>query len=266
LKPILHFLIQHGYAVLAAVVFAEQVGMPLPSVPFLLAMGALAGSGQFSFWLSLALALTAAFLGDWIWYELGKRRGARILKLLCRISLEPDSCVSNTQTAFEKQGARALLIAKFVPGLSTMAPPMAGLTGMSLGDFAAVDGAGAVLWAGCFLGLGFIFSEQLEDVANWAARLGSGLGVIVALAVAVYLGYKYYQRRKFMRSLRIARIAPEDLKRMIDDGEEVTIVDLRNAYQLDGVKLPGALLFRFDEIESRHEEIPRDRDIILYCT
>src|SRR5271154_2465940 len=102
------------------------MGLPVPSFPVLLGMGALAGLGNFSFEASLALAVGAALIGDLVWFRLGRVRGHSILNLLCRMSLEPDSCVSNTKSLFARLGARALLVAKFVPGLGATAPPLAG--------------------------------------------------------------------------------------------------------------------------------------------
>lgn len=261
-----HFLMQYGYVLLFGVVIAEQLGAPVPAVPVLLAMGALAGLGHFSFHVALTLSVMASLIADWLWYELGKRRGISVLRTLCRISLEPDSCVTNAQTTFENQGARALLIAKFVPGLSTMAPPMSGLSGMSTATFLALDLVGSLAWSAAFLFIGWVFRNQLEDVAVWAERFGAGLGALVAALLAAYIGWKYYQRRKFIRTLRVARITPEELLGMMEAGRNPVVVDLRNAVEQQGARVPGALLFRFSELARRHTEIPRDRDVILYCT
>ena len=166
------FLVRHGYSVLFVWVLAEQLGLPLPATPLLLAAGALAGSGQMNLPLAISVAVLASMLGDVSWYEFGRRRGGKVLNLLCRISLEPDSCVRKTETAFVRHGARSLLIAKFVPGLNTMAPPLAGIIGMRLGRFLIFDALGAFLYLGTFVGLGFVFSSQLEQVAARVAGLG----------------------------------------------------------------------------------------------
>src|SRR2546421_7263434 len=144
------FLIRHGSSVLFVWVLAEQLGLPLPATPLLLAAGALAGSGQMNVWLAIALAVFASLLGDVSWYQFGRVRGGKVLSLLCRISLEPDSCVRKTEGAFVRQGARSLLVAKFVPGLNTMAPPLAGIIGMRFSRFVFFDSAGALLYIGCF--------------------------------------------------------------------------------------------------------------------
>src|SRR3984893_14838249 len=154
---IIPFLLRHGYWVLFANVLAEQAGLPIPAIPVMLAMGALAGLGNFSFATALALAICAALTSDLIWFRLGRVRGHSILNLLCRISLEPDSCVSNTKSLFGKLGARALLVAKFVPGLGATAPPLAGLTRMNPWKFILADSAGALAWSATYLFAGYLF-------------------------------------------------------------------------------------------------------------
>ncbi len=246
-------------------VLAEQLGVPIPSTPVLLAMGALIGSGKYSWAGALSLSVAASIVADGVWYLIGRQKGSKVLKLLCRISLEPDSCVSSTRYWFKRLGGWALVIAKFVPGLSTVAPPMAGLSRMAWWKFLGADGLGGFIWAGAFLGLGHVFRTQLEDVAAYAARMGGWLIVVVCGALALWIGWKYYQRRRFIKGLRVARIQPEDLKQRLGD---VFILDLRTAEEFasDGSKIPGALWFDRKELEQRHLEIPRDRDVILYCT
>ncbi len=268
MHSVIPFLVRHGYWVLVANVFAEQIGLPIPALPVLLGMGALAGLGNFSIWTSLALAVCAALTSDLIWFRLGRVRGHSILNLLCRVSLEPDSCVSNTKTLFGRLGARALLIAKFVPGLGATAAPLAGLTRMNPWKFVTADATGALVWSATYLSIGYIFRNQLEIVAEQAARMGSFLLVLICLVLAAYVGWKFYQRRRFIRGLRVARITPEELMQMITSGEEIAVVDLRHELEVesDSFKLPGAIWMTMDEIEIRHQEIPRDRDVILYCS
>src|SRR5712671_2398063 len=174
----LEFLLHHGHTVLLAWVFIEQIGLPLPSLPILLAAGALAGSGKFSLTGSIFLSVAACLVADSVWYTLGRVRGIKILQLLCKISLEPDSCVRRTEGVFAKRGARSLLIAKFVPGLGTVAPPLAGVFHMRARRFLLYDALGTILWAGSFLGLGYVFSGEIERVAEHLENLGSGLLVL----------------------------------------------------------------------------------------
>ena len=262
------FVLRHGYLVLFVWVWAEQMGLPIPAVPALLAAGALARTGQLSLLAVVGLAVLASLVSDLFWYEIGQRRGSRVLKWLCRISLEPDSCVRRTENLFARNGARSLVWAKFVPGLSTVAPPLAGIFRMRLARFVLFDGAGALVWAGVFAGLGYLFSNQLGPIGAYALRLGGWLIVIVAASLAAYIGWKYIQRQRFLRELRIARITPEELKQRLDAGEEIVILDLRQQldFETDPETLPGAMHLDPDDLDQFQHEIPRDRSIILYCT
>jgi len=262
------FLVRHGYTVVFAWVFFEQVGLPLPAVPVLLAAGALAGAGRLSLLAVVGLALAASLISDLIWYQIGRLRGGKVLNLLCRISLEPDSCVRRTESIFARHGAKSLLVAKFVPGLNTAAPPLAGVFHMRLSRFLSFDSLGALLWAGAFIGLGYLFSDQLERVAGRAAGLGGGLLGLAAAGLAGYIGWKYIQRQRFLRALRVARITPEELRGKLDAGEPIVIVDLRHSvdFEADPFLIPGAQHLDAEEIEQHHDAIPRDRDIVLYCS
>lgn len=265
---IIPFLLRHGYSVLFFNVLAEQAGLPLPAIPVLLAMGALVGLGNFNLWVSLTLAVCAALTSDLFWFRLGRVRGHSILNLLCRLSLEPDSCVSNTKSMFRKLGALSLLFAKFVPGLSTAAAPMAGLTRMPVAKFLAADIAGAAAWSGAYLTVGYLFRNQLEDVAAQASRMGSSLVIVLMSLLGGYIGWKYYQRRRFIRELRVDRVTPEQLRKMMETGEDIVVVDLRRSLEVehDNEKLPGAIWIDLDDLDSREHEIPRDKDVVLYCS
>ncbi len=268
MEPTLQFLLRHGSAVLVICVFVDQLGFPLPAVPFLIGVGALAGRGQFPLALGIGEAVVASLAADIVWYQLGRTQGHAILNLLCKISLEPDSCVRRSEESFARRGARSLAFVKFVPGLSVATTPMAGLFGMRPAVFLAWTGMGAVLWSGGYITLGFIFSRQIERVAAIALRLGFALGILLVLALASYILYKYVQRQRFIRSLRIARLSPDELMEKIRQGEPLVIVDLRNKVEFEAnpAKLPGALRLLPDELQERAGEIPRDRDVILYCT
>ena len=264
----LEFLLHHGYVVLLGWVFAEQIGLPLPAMPLLLAAGALAGAGHLSFFASLLCVILAAMAADSIWFQLGRRKGIRILQLLCKISLEPDSCVRRTEGVFAKQGARSLLLAKFVPGLSTVATPLAGIFHMRPRRFLLFDALGALLWAGTFLGLGYVFSGQIERVAEHLASLGGWLVVLLLGALAAYIAYKFVARQRFLRELRISRITVDELKEKLDSGEELVIVDLRHSmdFEADPETIPGAFRMDSKELEEKNDRLPRDREVILYCT
>ena len=268
MHEVIEFLLRYGYWVLFANVLLEQAGLPIPAIPTLLAMGALTGTGHFSLAADLALAVAACLAADTVWFHLGRTRGHRILNFLCRMSLEPDSCVSNTKNRFGRQGAYAVLFAKFVPGLSTVAAPMAGLTRMPLYRYLAVDLAGSLLWSGCYLAVGMLFRNQLELAIEWAGHAGRGLLLVIVLLFAAWLGWKYWKRWSFIHDLRVARVSPDELMRMMDAGVDVTVVDLRNALEFDyeGVKIPGSLWIDMERLEDHEHTIPREREVILYCS
>lgn len=264
----LEFVVRHGYLVLFVWMVADQLGVPIPAIPILLAAGAVAGAGRLSLSLILLVSIVASLLADTLWYEIGRRKGVRVLNFLCRVSLEPDSCVRRTEQVFGRYGARSLLISKFVPGLTTAAPPLAGIFGMRLPRFLAFAGLGALLYAGAFVGLGYLFRAQLERLAAAALALGEWALLLVAGGLALFILGKLWQRRRFLHRLRTARITPEELKERLDRGEPIVVVDLRHALDLDAEPhhIPGALHLTPDEIDLRHDEIPRDRDVVLYCT
>ena len=263
----LQFVLRYGYLVVLVWVMAEQAGLPIPSAPILLAAGALAGTARMNLSAVIAYAVIGAVLADSMWYEIGRRKGIRVLQFLCRISLEPDSCVRRTQVSFSRSGPRVLLGAKFVPGLNAMAAPLSGIIRMGWRKFLLFDTVGATAWVGAFTVAGYMFSGQLERVAARAAFLGAWLLVIVLAAFAGYILWKFHNRRKFLKKLKIARISPEELKGKIDGGEDVLIVDLRHSldFEANPETIPGALHIDAAELEEAADVIPRDREIVLFC-
>ncbi len=263
---IVHFLIQHGYLLIFLWLLAEQGAIPLPSVPLLLAAGAVARTGRLELHVILACGLLACLIADNIWFELGRRRGAGVLRFICRIALEPDSCVRHTENIFVRYGMASLLVAKFIPGLNAVASPLAGSSGAGRAKFLLFDGLGSLIWMSSYVAAGYIFSNQLEIAAQYAARMGRGLIVIVLGAAAAWLIWKFLQRRRLMRKLSVSRITAGELRQKLDSGEDVLIVDVRS--RLTGITspIPGAIHIPAEDLPSRHSEIPRDRDIVLFCT
>lgn len=268
MNELVKFVGQYGYLVVFFGVFIEQVGVPLPSNFLLISAGVLIGFGQLDLSIVIILTVFAALLGDTIWFYIGRRSGYKVLGFLCRISLEPDVCVNNAKRIFVKHGERSLLIAKFIPGFSTFAQPVAGASKMSLLRFLVFDGLGSLLWAVVFVGLGYVFSDQFEQVIVYATSFGWWFGAVLIVALASYISWKIINRQRFLRSLRTARIHPETLKTQLDAGADLIIIDLREQtdFDINPQLIPTALRMSPDEIEIRHEELPRDRDVILYCT
>ncbi|MFT4720746.1 MAG: membrane protein DedA with SNARE-associated domain [Candidatus Azotimanducaceae bacterium] len=264
----LTFLIEHGYTVLFVWVALDQAGLPLPAVPLLLAAGALAGMGELNLSLVLLTCVLAAVPIDALWFWLGQRRGSRVLHLLCILSIEPDFCVRNTEEQFRKLGPLALVIAKFLPGLNILAPPMAGLTGMSAAVFLLLDTLGAIMYTLVFVGVGWFFHTELEMIAMRVAELGVLAGIIAAVLVTVYFGWKLLNRRIFLQSLNMRRLTPEALHDRLQGGDGVHIIDLRHDFDFNALPhlLPGAVRVAMESIDLHIPSIPPDRDIILCCT
>ena len=262
------FLIRHGLPLVFAAVFVEQMGLPIPALPLLLAAGALSAAGKFSFALGIAATVIACLIPDVFWFYLGRYRGNQVLNFLCRISLEPDSCVRRTQNVFTRYGLRGVVVAKFFPGMSTVAPPLAGMAGVPIGQFLFFDGLGALLYGSSLLYLGYLFSNQIEQIAAAISHVGGGaLSLMVGLAV-LYVTYKFWQRRRLLRELRMARITVAELRQKLEAGENPVILDLRSRAELerDPSIIQGAIHLVLDEIEERRHEFPQDRDLIVYCS
>jgi len=268
MPSLLETLVRHGYFFLAAWVFLEQVGLPLPSFPVLLAAGALSGGGKLNFAVALVLCTMATLVADVMWYELGRHRGIKVVQWLCKISLEPDSCVRRTEGLFEQQGARSLLFAKFLPGLNAVATPLAGIFQMRLRKFLLFDVLGVLLWLLTYMGLGYFFSSQIERIAQDATALGSWLVVVLIGLFVLYIAFKFAARQKFLRDLRVSRISVDELKKKLDAGEPVSIVDLRHDldFEADPETIPGAVHLDSKELTEKNEVLRMDREVVLYCT
>jgi membrane protein DedA with SNARE-associated domain/rhodanese-related sulfurtransferase len=262
------FLVRHGLPLIFAAVFVDQMGVPIPAVPWLLAAGALSATGKFNLGLGLGVTVVACLIADAIWFYLGRYRGHQVLGLLCRIALEPDSCVRRTQNVFSRYGLRGVLLAKFLPGMSTVAPPLAGMSKVSAARFLFVDGVGSLLYAGCFLGAGYLFSYQIDQIGASLARIGgSALSLLIGVVV-LFIVYKYWQRQRLLHELRMARITVAELRELLDAGKAPLIFDLRSkaAVEEDPALIQGAVHLSMEEIETRISDFPKDRDIIVYCS
>ena len=266
MTELLHFVVRHGYALVFFWVLAEQAALPVPSFPLLLACGALARDGRLHAAPIVLCGISGSLVADSFWFLLGRRRGTKVLRLICRVSLEPDSCVRKTERAFLRYGSKSLLVAKFVPGLGAVAAPLSAMSGLSFGRFLVFDGLGATIWIVLYAGLGYLFHNQLDLVADYAERMGSWAVIFAAGLLVGWVSWKFIQRRRFLRKLAVSRITAEELSRKLDAGEQVVVVDVRSALESEDDSVPGALRIPLEELEDRHQDIPRDSDIILMCT
>ena len=249
-------------------VLLDQLGLPLPAVPTVIVAGALAAQGQMSTLGLFGGTLLACVIGDSAWFAAGRMYGSGVMKLLCRISLTPDSCVSETQARFERWGANALVAAKFVPGLAIIAPPLAGATRMGWPRFLLFSTLGSSAWVAATLLLGALFRDQIAQLLPRLASLGLVAVAMIAALLALYLLYKWWERARFYAMLRMARISVSELYELMGAGTPPLIVDVRSstAVLLEPRRIPGAIHIPLHDLESHVRELPRDRDIVAYCT
>jgi membrane protein DedA with SNARE-associated domain/rhodanese-related sulfurtransferase len=264
----LQFFLHYAGFMLFLWVLGEQLGAPVPSVPLLLTAGSLTATHVLPLSLVLVAVLAACFLADSTWYFLGKRFGGTMVRLVCKLSFETSTCVRKTEDYFTKHGPQALLVAKFVPGLGTVAAPIAGQTGMKYPVFLGYDLAGASLWAVSVVLAGRFFGDVIKRHPSALEWFAHSAGALILLAILGFMVYRVEKRRSFLRQVETARLDPVELKHMLDSGENPFIVDLRHPldYLPDPRVLPGALRISPNKLLEQSAEIPRDRDIILYCT
>src|SRR5450830_416946 len=260
-----HLIEQYGLIIVFVNVLAEQLGAPIPAYPTLVITGALAYRGQYPVALLLLVAVFAALIADYLWYLAGRRYGRRIMSTLCRISLSPDSCVRQTESIYSRWGARSLLVAKFIPGFASIASALAGTLGTSRTRFVLFDGVGAALWAGLAVFLGSLFNSAVDDLLSVLTQLGQYGMLLVVIGFAIFVANKWWQRRRFRRSLEMARISVDELHQLFKSGERPTIVDVRTPASQSGGRIPGAVTIASKEIQTFVFDVPAEGEVIVYC-
>ena len=260
---------QYGLWLVFANVLALQLGVPVPAYPTLIVVGAIAGRGDITLAQVIAVATAASLIADLIWYFAGARLGRRVLRLLCRLSLSPDSCVRQTENIYERWGAPSLMVAKFVPGFAAVATSMAGLMRTRLLSFVLFDTLGALLWSGVAVSLGWLFRDAVNEVIEVFNQAGRwGLTALVGMLL-LYLAAKALQRHQLIRMLRMARVSSEELKAMIANGEGPLIIDVRSLSSQKQGRIPGAVWVdsnAFDEsLRARGLHQLITREVIVYC-
>jgi membrane protein DedA with SNARE-associated domain/rhodanese-related sulfurtransferase len=258
----------YGLALVFANVLVERLGLPVPVIPTLVIAGALAVDGELSAWSVLAVAFAACLIGDAAWFIAGRLYGNRVMKLLCRISLSPDSCVRQAEFHFERWGGLMLPASKFLPGLAIVGPPLAGAMRMSWPAFLVWTSAGATLWAGMAIVAGMIFHAQITELMLRLEDFGLAAIAIVVALLAAYIGFKWWERLRFYEMLRVARITADELRGLMSNDKDTVVVDVRSpaARDLDPRFVPGALAIDDSDIVARLAHLPHDREIIFYCT
>ena len=265
MNTLLLLLEQYGLILVFANVLVEQLGIPLPAYPTLVITGALLNRGQYSLATLLLTALCASLIADYLWYSAGRRYGRKVTATLCRISLSPDSCVRQTEIIYLSWGAPSLLVAKFIPGFASVASALAGTVGTRRTTFLFFDGLGALLWAGTAIYLGSLFSTTIEDLLDILQALGKGGAALLALALVAFVASKWWQRFRFLRSLRMARISVNELNALLEQGLAPLIIDVRSSLAAPLDRIPGAIILAGDDLSNPDFEHMIDGEVIVYC-
>jgi membrane protein DedA with SNARE-associated domain/rhodanese-related sulfurtransferase len=260
-------LLGHGALIIFAATLAARIGLPVPASPLLVVAGSLVVAGQMSVVAAIGTSIAANVLGDGAWFLAGRRHGYRVMKQLCRISLSPDSCVRQGESLITRWGGSSLIAAKFVPGVSVIAAPMAGALGMSTARFLAYEIAAAWVWTVAFMALGMVFSDQIQRIFDLMADAGRMATVVVVLALVALVALRYWRRRRFLRELRIPRIDVDELQALIEQGRDPLVIDVRSdaGMQVDARRIPGAVSVHLRDIAAKAAELAPDREIVVYC-
>lgn len=265
MQLVLSLIEQYGLWLVFAAVLIEQLGVPIPAYPVLIITGAVSARGDYTVPAVIAVAVVACVIADLVWYHAGARLGRRVLRVMCRISLSPDSCVQRTETIYEKWGAPSLMVAKFVPGFAAVATAMAGIIRTRLGVFVLFDAIGALLWVGVGVLIGWQFRHAINDVLDVLNQAGRvGLAVIV-LAFALFVVVKAWRRYAFHRQLRMARVSVDELKQMLAHETPPLVVDVRSSASRDSGAIPGSVWVDMGAIDAGLAKLPITDEVIVYC-
>lgn len=261
-------LAQYGLLLVFANVFLAQVGVPLPAVPMLIVAGALVAQGELALAPLIAVTIVASLLGDTPWYIAGRRYGYRVLRTVCRIAIEPDSCVKQTENIFERWGAPSLMAAKFIPGFSTVAPPLAGAMKLGVVRFILYSAVSALLWAGVALAAGAFFHAEVEWALGRLGSMGGGALLVVTGVIGFYITIKAIERYLLIRFLRMVRMSVEELHQLVTQGEPPVILDARSSFlrRQDSRQIPGSIPVDITEPGAHLGAVPSDRDVVVYCS
>jgi len=271
-RPVTHAIItliaEYGLLLVFINVLVEQAGLPLPAVPTLVVAGALASIGRLPLGAVVLVALLACLISDFVWYLAGRRFGPTVMRTLCRISLSPDSCVKQSELRFQRWRGQILLIAKFVPGLSTIAPPLMGAMKLRPHVFMLFDALGSLIWIGVVVGLGYVFSQQIDHVLFVLASAGTVTVEFLVAALLAYMLAKWWQRKRLLLSLRLARMSVDELHQLVEQGMAPVIVDVRSqaARLVDDRIIPGALMVNLGDINEELDHVPIDQEVVIYCS
>jgi membrane protein DedA with SNARE-associated domain/rhodanese-related sulfurtransferase len=265
----LHHAFGLTYLILLVAVFARQVCLPVPANIFLLTAGALVHRSEVNLGLVMCMGLLGCVAGDLVWFEAGRHWGRQIMRILCAFSTDPRYCAQRAHTVFERWGLRSLLVAKFIPGLDGVTPPLAGIEGSSRRAFLAYDSIGSLLWTGLYVGLGYLFAGRLIIIAASMARFGSLIAAGIGIPLGCYVGWRVWIMIHMLRHLRLKRITPLLLNERITSGEQIAILDLLDFEDEheERAGIPGAVRMLPSRLRSRSRVmVPEHLEMVLYCS
>jgi membrane protein DedA with SNARE-associated domain/rhodanese-related sulfurtransferase len=267
MNQLAHLIQSYGVLIVFGAVLLEQIGLPVPAFPILIAAGALAVDSDLNWLACVAGSVAACLAADYFWFRAGRFYGKRILRLLCKISLSPDSCVSQTEDNFSRYGPKSLVVAKFIPGFNTVAPPLAGAMGTATRRFLWLSAAGALLWTGVGVGVGALFHDSVDDVIGALETMGGTALMVVLGLLALFVLLKYVERRRFLQGVGVPRISIGELQELIEGGHDPVFIDARSitAQQMESA-IPGALLYKECAPERLMATLDKDRHIVIYCS
>ncbi|HEY1399634.1 VTT domain-containing protein [Roseateles sp.] len=268
MRALIDLLIQHDFLLVFLVTLAARIGAPVPAAPLLVVAGGLAAAGRLSALSLVVAAVLANVLGDAIWFIAGRSYGHRVLRLLCRVSLSPDVCVRQSESLIARWGGSSLLAAKFLPGISVVAAPMAGALGMGWRRFIAYDAVAGLVWTACFLGLGLIFSDQIQDVLDFLSNAGIFAVAAIVAVLALLIGNRWRRRRQMAKLQgEVERISVEDAAALCEQDMAPLFIDVRSdpGRAADPRTLPGALNIPLTRLPEYAAQLPDDRLLVLYC-
>jgi membrane protein DedA with SNARE-associated domain/rhodanese-related sulfurtransferase len=263
-----YYLVHITYPILFIAVLARQLCLPVPANLFLLSAGALAGSGKLSYIGILIAAVAGCIIADYVWFEAGRLGGKRVLRLLCTLTADPSYCIRRGKTNFQKRGVRILLIAKFIPGLDGITPPLAGMFGTSRPSFLAYDTLGSALWAGAYIGCGFLFAEKMDQVTHHLSAVADAIVLIFGVPLLLFFVWRLIILVRMVRMLRPYRLTAQELKSELDAGQKIGVIDLLRFEEdpEDEPGIPGAVRLDPHEIRrKKHFHLPDDVSVVVYC-
>lgn len=256
-----------GLSVLFVYVLLAQAGLPLPASPMLLLGGAMAARDPVWGAQAFLLATIASTLADWSWYLAGRVYGNRVVRLLCSLSLSPDSCVNDTLDRFGRWGNKAIVLAKFVPGAATLVPPLAGALRMNPRIYLGLTVLGSSLWALAYLALGALAAPAILRLLPVVSRQGRTALLFALLVLAAYMLFKWIERRRLIVALRGVRLDASELHAMMESGQALVVLDVRThtGFAVDPRTIPGARHVPPDQVKTGLVDIARDTELVLYC-